>query len=765
MRVVCAAWLAVAPCMVQAQTAVGKWRSCLDYSDVAHVAYAGDRVYAGSKGGVFCYDIANGTLTPMSKGDGLSDVGIAALAYDDATQSLVVAYNNSNVDIVSEGFTYNLSDIKRSEISGDKNIYHIRFANGNAYLATGFGVVVLDLHRMEIKETWYLGAGGGYTPVRDLAFTADSLYAATGEGLKRLSVAERHPAISDRWSADHRLDSLTVGHLCVVGSHLLAAGYGANPNMSRLFDLAPAGATLVASGKISSLQYGNGQLAVCRDGLVYVYDQELHYLGVHDSFSWSNIEANDAVFGVGGTLWVGHTWAGLLALYADGSDATFCPEGPSSGDNCYRLKPFNYRMMLCPGGHTSTYSSSYLAPNLITATGRHWANLDRSNGMLGGMSDVVDAAVNPSDTNETVAALWGYGVASIRNNSVQTFYDADNTGGALVPYTMGSYSRLNTGALAFDRQGNLWVLVSHSTNALACRQRGGTWKSFSTLPLGTNLEVDKLVWDSINNYLWFLGRSNVIYVHDGKERMVRVNPNHGSKLETMMVTALVQDQNGNLWLGTDKGLKVIYDGYRAFNNVDNGGLSSVSCSNITITNGEFAEYLMAYESITAIAVDGANRKWVGTANGGLYLLSSNGLEQLEHFTTANSPLFSDKIITLGINERTGEVYVGTPQGLQVYRGTATYAVSHPLDDVHAFPNPVRPGYDGPIAIKGFARNSVVHITDASGHTVFSTTANGGQAIWNGRTHEGEKVASGVYYVFASDEQGDNRAVGKILVIR
>ena len=431
MRAVCAAWLTVAPCMVQAQTAVGKWRSCLDYSDVAHVAYAGDRVYAGAKGGVFCYDIANGTLTPMSKGDGLSDVGIAALAYDDATQSLVVAYNNSNVDIVSEGFTYNLSDIKRSEISGDKNIYHIRFANGNAYLATGFGVVVLDLQRMEIKETWYLGAGGGYTPVRDLAFTADSLYAATGEGLKRLSVAERHPAISDRWSADHRLDSLTVGHLCVVGSHLLAAGYGANPNMSRLFDLAPAGATLVASGKISSLQYGNGQLAVCRDGLVYVYDQELHYLGVHDSFSWSNIEANDAVFGVGGTLWVGHTWAGLLALYADGSDATFCPEGPSSGDNCYRLKPFNYRMMLCPGGHTSTYSSSYLAPNLITATGRHWANLDRSNGMLGGMSDVVDAAVNPSDTNEIVAALWGYGVASIRNNSVQTFYDADNTGGAL----------------------------------------------------------------------------------------------------------------------------------------------------------------------------------------------------------------------------------------------------------------------------------------------------------------------------------------------
>ena len=232
-----------------------------------------------------------------------------------------------------------------------------------------------------------------------------------------------------------------------------------------------------------------------------------------------------------------------------------------------------------------------------------------------------------------------------------------------------------------------------------------------------------------------------------------------------MVTALAQDQNGNLWLGTDKGIKVIYDGYRAFNNGGNGEQSPVTCSNITITNGEFAEYLMAYESITAIAVDGANRKWVGTASGGVYLLSANGLDQLEHFTVANSPLFSDKIVTIGINERTGEVFIGTDRGLQVYRGTATYAVSHPLDDVHAFPNPVRPGYDGPIAIKGFARNSIVHITDAAGHTVFSATANGGQVIWNGRTLEGKKVASGVYYVFASDDQGENRAVGKVMIIR
>lgn len=749
---------------VQAQTAVGKWRSCLDYSQANHVVDAGDRIYAGGIGGVFCYDLDDNTLTPMSKGDGLSDVGIAAMAYDATSRCLTVAYTNANVDIVSNGHTYNLSDIKRSEIPGDKSINRVRYARGNAYLCTGFGVVVVDLKRMEIKETWYLGAGGVYTPVYDMAFTSDSLYAATGEGLKRLSASEKYPSISDRWTLDHRLDGLTVGQFCQVGSHLLASTYTLDPVLSTLYRLTSTGLDSLCSGDIRSLQAGGNRLAVCLDGDVVTYDTSLTYLGTRSSYAWGALSAYDAVYAKDGTLWVGHGWEGLMGLHADGKEEYHKPDGPFSSDRCYRLVPFNHRMMLCPGGHTSTYSNTYFSPDLLTAMGRRWTVLDKSNGLLDGKHDLLDVAVNPRDTTEMVAALWGAGVASIRDNKVESFYDASNTNGALVPFTSGSYSTLNTGAVAFDNRGNLWVLNSHSTHALAMRSRDGEWKSFSTMEMLTNPALDKLVWDSINGYLWFMGRENEIYVHDGKSKMVKVNPNNGSKLETQSVTALVQDHNGSLWLGTNKGIKVIYDGYRAFR----GGsdkVAPVTCSNITITNGEFSEYLMAYESITAIAVDGANRKWVGTANGGLYLISANGLEQLAHFTFANSPLFSDKIIALGINERSGEVYIGTDKGVQVYRGTATYATSTPLEEVYAFPNPVKPGYDGPIAIKGFTRNGRVHITDAAGHTVFTTTANGGQAIWYGRNLKGEKVASGVYYVFASDDLGDNRSVAKILVIR
>lgn len=750
--------------VLRSQTAIGQWRDCLDYSMVLHVEPAGRYVYAAARSGLFCYDTVSGELSRMNKTTGLSDAGVATMAYDSVSKTLVVAYNNSNIDLINGGRVYNLSDIKRSSIGGDKSIYRIRFHDGLAWLATGFGVVVVDLERNEIKETCYIGNGGTYTVVSDLAFTADSLYAATAEGLKRIAIDEPHPTVSDRWTVDSRLPGINVTMLDCLAGRLLVGGFTYAPGTTTLYAVDSTSVTAWNGGVIRSMHVGGGYVALTHEESVVCYDGLLQRVDSISSYDWGAMSCFDAVYTDSTTLWVGHEWGGMFRMRPDGNDYLM-PDGPFSADNVYRLVPFNYRMMLCPGGHTSVYANAYLSPNLLTATGRRWTGLDRGNGLLDGTSDLVDAVVNPYDTTETVAALWGSGVVSIRDNRVQTLYNENNTDGALTPYVVGSYSTLRSGALAFDGKGNLWTLLSNSNYALAKRAVDGTWSRYSTSQMATLPSVDKLVWDSITSYLWFCGRENMIYVHDGVSRMARVSPNSGSKLSTDDVTALVQDRSGNLWVGTNKGLKVIYNGYQAFANGGAGELSPVTCNNITITNGEFSEYLMAYESITAIAVDGANRKWVGTSSGGLYLISANGLEQLEHFTAENSPLFSNKIITLGIQPRTGEVYIGTDQGLQVYRSTATYAESFALDDIHAFPNPVRPDYDGPIAIKGFTRDGLVHITDASGHTVYSTQALGGQAMWNGRTANGERVASGVYYVFAADGEGNNRSVTKILIVR
>ncbi len=744
------------PSIAGAQTAVGHWRDCLDYSRVQHVAVTPDGVYAAGRGGLFLYDPDDNTLRTISRSTGLSDVGIAAMAYGGG--SLVIGYTNSNIDIIRSGSIHNLSDIKRSSIPGDRSIYNIRFRDGMAYLCTGFGVVVVNLSRYEIKETYYIGTAGNYTAVYDIAFTSDSIYAATAEGLKRISATEQHLGISDRWQTDHRMDGTNITMLCSAGNHLLAAG------LSALYDLTSGAATLMMTGDIRSMQVEGPRLTVCINGDVKVFDTALVLLGSYDSYTWGNLDALDAVTAKDGTLWVAHPWDGMVALYADGTDATFKPEGPYNSDNVFRLVPVGDKMLVCPGGRGATYSASYTPANLLTTDGRSWHSLNNDNHALDGRYDVVD--VTAQDDKTLLAATWGSGILSIKDNQVDNVYDQTNTDGALQPFISGSWTSLIVGATASDRSGNVWALNVRSPKPLVVRHKDGTWQSFSTESMtGTQPEVDKLVCDSVRGYVWFCGRSNNIYVHDGQSRMARVNPNNGSKMETETVNAMVQDRDGNIWIGTNKGIKVIYDGYRAFQNGGNGELSPVTCNNITITNGSFAEYLMAYENITCIAVDGANRKWVGTAAGGLYLLSPGGLEQIENFTAANSPLFSDKIVCLAIHPSTGDVYIGTDHGLQVYRSTATYAEPYTAERVYAYPNPVRPGYDGPIAIKGFARDAMIHITDASGHTVFSTNALGGQAIWNGRTLQGEPVASGVYYVFASDIDGGNRAVAKILIIR
>ncbi len=764
-------WIAIAslffifyfsfPISMQAQTAVGHWHDWLDYSHVFHVVNTPDGIYAAGRGGLFCFNPDDGTITTLSRSTGLSDVGIATMAYGE--NCLVVAYKNSNIDIIEGGNIYNLNDIKRSSIAGDRDIYSIRFHNGMAYLCTGFGIVVVNLQRHEIKETYYIGTAGTYTTVRDIAFTTDSIYAATAEGLKRVSTAETHLGISERWETDHRLDNTIVTGLAVAGSHLLAVNYDTDPSWNNVVILDNGTSSNLASGEVRSIQVCGGRIAMCIEGSVTTFDTALNLLEQHSNYNWGILDPYDALYDSDGTLWVGHPWEGIVGIHNDGSEEYHKPAGPSNADNVFRLKPMNGKMTLCPGGHDATYTASYISANLFTTDGREWSSLDRASFASHTFYDIIDVVSNGTDI---FAATWGNGMLHLRDNQLIQVYDHSNSDGVLHQFTHGDWHTLVIGGLAWDRnRSNLWMLNSLTPSPLV-RYSDGHFTSFNTESMtGTAPELDKIIFDSVNNYIWFAGRSNNIYVHDGDNRMARIDPNHGSKLETETVNCIVQDREGNIWVGTNKGIKVIYDGRRAFQNGGNGETSPVSCSNITITNGSFAEYLMAYENITCIAIDGANRKWIGTATGGLYLISANGLNQLQNFTTANSPLFSDKIVCLGIMPWSGDVYIGTTEGLQVYRSTATYAEPYTAEQVYAYPNPVRPGYDGPIAIKGFARDALIHITDANGHTVFSTQALGGQTVWNGRTHNGEKVASGVYYVFATDIDGKNKAVAKILIIR
>ena len=743
-----------------AQVGIGKWRDHFSYRTTYRVIPAKERIYAQGALGLFYFDTEDYTINKLTKVEGLSDVGISATAYDNETGYLAIGYTNSNIDLVLNDRVYNLSDIKRSDISGDKNIYSIRFRKGKAYLCCGFGVAVVDLDRKEIADIYRLGTDGTSLKVNDIAFFDGKIVAALDSGLVMADESQRFLNIFTYWSHDSlsALKDRRITSIECLGEKLFAVVTDStNTAVYTTTDLVTFDRWL--AGEIHSVRVGDNKIAVATADSAFVYNPDLSLFAKYGYTDWASIEVNDAIV-YKSTIWMAHKWAGLTFIEFRRPNILRCalPQSPFYSD-CQRFLPISDGMYIAHGSISGGY---YLPAQMSLYRNNEWTTLNR-NAALDTCLDIVDIVVDPKDKNHLYACSWENGILEIRNNTVTDVFTEVNTGNAINRLELDDYNPTRTGAAAVDKDNNFWFTNSMQNRALVVRKKDGTWANFET-NTGSE-EINKLMIDSVYNYKWFIGTANRIYVHDGVNRFAYVNPNKGSKLTTSKVNCIAQDHDNEIWIGTEKGIKVIYSTSNAFANGGNGGESPISCNNILYSEGDKIEYLLAYESVTSIVVDGANRKWIGTSTGGLYLLSSNGLEQLEHFTSANSPLLSDKILSLAIMPWTGELFIVTDKGMCSYRATATYAFDEPMDDIHAFPNPVRPDFDGVIAIKGFTRNGIVHITDAAGNVVYATTSNGGQAIWNGCTQSGKRVASGVYYVFASSDDGSMRSATKILIIR
>lgn len=759
--------LLLAACVpLKSQIALGKWRDHLSYSRLFHVEEAGDRIYASSESALFYYDLDEQSTTRLNKTNLLSDVGISTFAFDPLSKCVVVAYKNSNIDIISDDRTFNVNDIKRSSIGGDKRINNISFNDRKVYLSCGFGIVVLDTRRIEISETFYLGSDGGMVNVNDVAFNDSLVIAATDNGLCLAPKDSRMLGIVTTWQRDN--GSLIAGQrvtrLAVDGNGRLLALVQNGDDTTLYREVSRMSFAPLSSGSIVGFRAAGDRVVVCKENGVELYGSDGTLLQRIASVDGIDIYPHDAILGKDGRLWVAHDWSSLLSFNPDGSSLRVISPGGPWSSNAYTVNAYDSVVYLSPGGHRSTYEGTYNPAEVYVFRRGEWQTLKDPGHYLQGKYDLLQTAVNPTDRSQMLASSWGSGILEFTGDEVSGFFNDTNSDGAIVRFRQGDYNVVLTGGIAFDKQGNAWITNSLVDAALVVRYKDGSWRNFNTMGV-VNSDIDKIIWDSISGMKLFWGRQNRVFVHDGESRLAYIDPNNGAKLQTASVNCLVQDHGGQLWMGTNKGIKVIYSLAKVFDGGGNGEASPVSCNNILFNENGITEYLMAYENVSCIAVDGANRKWVGTSTGGLYLLSANGLQQLEHFTAANSPLFSDKILSLAIMPWSGELFVVTDKGVQSYRASATYAFGSPLEDIHAFPNPVRPDYDGLIAIKGFSRNAIVHITDAAGNTVYSTSSDGGQAVWDGRNHEGKKVASGVYYVFASSTDGSVRSATKILIVR
>ncbi len=734
---------------------IGEWRSHVAYYKLNSVTEAGDKVYAGGENSFFYYDKQENTVNTLSTVDGFAEADVATLKYDNNTALLVIGYDNGNLDIYDDRqqVIYNLDDIKRSAFAGSKKINHIHFSQNLAYLSCDFGVVVVDLQQMEVEDNFInIGPGGSQVSVYGSTLDADndSIFLATDQGIM---VGRISPGINlsdfNNWYTYGPSDSVTTTN--IVGVGLLAGEVYAVASMDSIYrfngaywDDSPA---LLNNATVKSVSVGTNSLFLSLDSTVLQLTSFSTSTTLSDP-NWK--DPQDALIDTDGFVWIADGSSGLLTNEM-GSYLPVVPNGPASNRQ-FSLDYLDDAIAVSHGAYNTIGNASGVTDGFSVFKNNNWKghnwSLDAS---YPGFEDIVAAAYENS-TGKLYLGSMRDGILILNKDGS---YDSITTTTPGTPFVTSE----KVSDLLFDENGNLWVAnfgVASGNPSLHKKDKNDNWTSYDlTIGVAANERPVEIVIDDFGTkwirVLPSAGGGIIVFnEQSGNIRHLTATSGQGG-LPDKDVHAIAKGKDEEIWVGTDFGVAVFFNPSGIFS-------GSVNASTPIFNSRR----LLEDEKITSIEVDGGNRKWVGS-NKGLWLFEDGGTEQVLFLSKMKTPVFSDNIIDIEINEVTGEVFFATSKGLISYRYDATEG-GEVHGDVKIFPNPVRPEFDGIVGISGLAADAQVKITDVVGNLVYDTDAHGGTATWNARGHDGKRVASGVYLVFSSSPDGEDAFVGKIAVI-
>lgn len=745
---------------------LGNWRAHLPYKKCIGVAQAGKRIYCATPYSLFFFSKEDNSINMFNKVNGLSDVELSAIAYNAVNGTLVIAYKNANIDLLREETgIVNISDIKRKQLYGNKTINNVIFVGNYAYFACGFGIVVLDMTRDEIRETWYIGPGGNNINVLDLAFDGVKFYAATESGIYAANYNNPNLANFANWTKDTTLNSPNAAYNAIAAfqgsifANRVVDGY----SMDTVVKNNGSGwsyADISRIDDVNSMRVSQNRLHISYNYNCVIYFSPDSILETVWSYNPGNPEPMAALTDEEDKIWIADRSRGLM-VHKGWDNTEIQPNGPGSTD-VFSMDCKNGALYVASGSIGPSWGNAWNTHGLYSLIGENWYTLKDVNPGLDTVFDILTVAIDPSNYNRVYAGSWGNGLLEFNSGILTRIYDATNS-----PLQRpGSDRWLGIGGLCFDKDNNLWMSNSQSDKLLKVLKSDGTWDAFGVGLASSDARASSVMIDD-NNFKWvLLTRVNGLVVFSDNNTLSDKSDDHARVLHTGLgngnlpsdnVTAIACDNDGEVWIGTDKGIAVFYSPENIFSS------QSSDAQVITLVQDSSAQHLLEFETVTAIAVDGSNKKWIGTEKAGVFLMSADGTEELQHFTAENSPLLSNTITSITINHQTGEVFFGTAKGVISYRGFAT-AGGEKFEGVYAYPNPVREGYTGSIGIKGLVTDAIVKITDITGTLIYETKAEGGQAIWNGCNFDGQKAKSGVYLVFCSSEDAKEKMVTKILII-
>ena len=746
---------------------VGTWREHLPYNNVVSIAQVGSKTYAATEFSLYSID-EDENIDRLNKINSISDLSIKIIQENTSQNALVIGYESGNIDILKNDNVINLSSILISNIVGDKTIYGMHNDGQFAYLACGFGIVVLDVKKEEIKDTYIIGAGGAQLKINDIAIDDTYIYAATDNGIYTASKTSAFLSDFTVWSKDITIPNsdgeFSIIHLFNNKIYTNLSVNGSQNDTIYYFDGSWNPVVETFGQDCYSIEDKGIAIVTANSAGLNVINSSNQIIETYSYYKSSVAIRPNQIIWDGNYFWVGDRESGAIKMLNDWVVNTYTVSGPYSND-VFQMSFLNDLLWVATGRVDGTnWNANYNKRGMYVYDQYDWDMVNEITEpalqVPDTLFDFVQVTIDPRDENHVFASSFQGGIIEIQDKTVVNHFTFYNS--SLQTSMSHPADAVKVAGSSFDKDGNFWVANSFVNEPLSVYTEDGNWMSFSCGSASSNMVCTDLMIDKNYNYIWMAVKNVGLLVYDFNDTptdntddqyKLIVSGEGNGDLPSKVINTIVEDKDGEIWIGTEAGPAVLYNISAIFDGGD------FDVQQVLIEQDGVIQLLLETQNVTEIVVDGGDRKWFGTDGGGLFLMSADGTTLIHDFNEDNSPLFSNNILALAMNDNTGELYIGTDKGIMGYKGQATEGADN-LGDLYAYPNPVRPDYTGVIAVKGFMDESDVKFTDASGNLVYSTVSKGGQAIWNGNNLQGERVKSGVYYCFAVSRTNSQRGVAK-----
>lgn len=742
--------------------AVGEWQTHSSYHDATVSIKAFGKIYILSAGSLYSYDQEDNAVYVYNKILGLSDYDISQIAFCEKENAILLAYSNGNIDILySDETLYNFTDIKNYS-APDKRVFSINIIDNYAYISSALGLIKFDVNRKEISNTYKFDDS-----VYSSIILGNELICATEVGIYKGNLTDNLLDFS-KWVL---FNGKTFSHLYVLKGNIV--GNAIDKNVW-FIDKNSAKLTEILKG-VSSVSFTDNRLILSKDSVLYIYTDSAKY----SRYIISDNTVKNVMYD-GKYFWTSCGNNGLGCFQINDNKVVWKIYGllPNSPRRNY----CHYMNFLSPGklivvGGTQNYNAINYEGTVMLYENEKWLYLDDDIPSKTGLKyiNLTVAVEDPNEKNHYFVGSARQGLYEFKNGMFHKLHTFNNSGlTTILPVDKFNYVSVN--ALRYDKNGNLWMANNEVDTIIKVMEPNGNWfglyyPEIKGLPTFTQIRFDNdgRLWT--NSSRWKAGLFCADFNGTLKNDKDDIHRFAGPEFTNQDgITEIINsifffefDMDGKMWIGTDKGIFVL-DNPKSFLSDNNVVFKRVKIPRNDGTNQ--ADYLLNSVYTTAICIDKANRKWIGTQNNGVFLISANGIETIEHFTTENSPLPSNEILSISIDHTSGSVFFGTSLGLIEYGGDANQPQNNLSESkIWAYPNPVLSDYEGLVSITGLSENSVVKIVSASGKLVNQGISKGGLYTWNCRDFSGNRVSSGVYQVIVTSSDKKEGLTTNITIIK